>query len=113
MDRYQRVEKPREESPLGPNEIRITAQGKPRNYVTYALALLQVSIHPASSLAYYGPFGWRSFPGVEGKRISILVGFSPLIFFVRVQCRFHSIAVREPNRLFTVLGVSNLNYLLF
>jgi hypothetical protein len=80
MDRYQRVEKPREESPLGPNEIRITAQGKPRNYVTYALALLQVSIHPASSLAYYGPFGWRSFPGVEGKRISILVGFSPLIF---------------------------------
>ncbi|KAJ1270989.1 hypothetical protein BS78_06G094400 [Paspalum vaginatum] len=41
MDRYQRVEKPREESPIGANEIRITAQGRPRNYITYALALLQ------------------------------------------------------------------------
>jgi len=42
MDRYQRVEKQREESPIGANEIRITAQGRPRNYITYALALLQV-----------------------------------------------------------------------
>ncbi|TVU14511.1 hypothetical protein EJB05_37985 [Eragrostis curvula] len=41
MDRYQRVSKPREESPIAPNEIRITAQGRPRNYITYALALLQ------------------------------------------------------------------------
>ncbi|XP_062225649.1 uncharacterized protein LOC133924219 [Phragmites australis] len=41
MDRYQRVEKPREESLIGANEIRITAQGRPRNYITYALALLQ------------------------------------------------------------------------
>ncbi|OEL33465.1 hypothetical protein BAE44_0005516 [Dichanthelium oligosanthes] len=44
MDRYQRVEKPREESPIGANEIRITAQGRPRNYITYALALLQCRI---------------------------------------------------------------------
>ncbi|XP_066349734.1 uncharacterized protein [Miscanthus floridulus] len=42
MDRYHRVEKPREEeAPIGANEIRITAQGRPRNYITYALALLQ------------------------------------------------------------------------
>uniref|UniRef100_A0A453BZ63 DNA/RNA-binding protein Alba-like domain-containing protein n=1 Tax=Aegilops tauschii subsp. strangulata TaxID=200361 RepID=A0A453BZ63_AEGTS len=41
MDRYQRVEKPREEAPIGANEIRITAQGRTRNYITYALALLQ------------------------------------------------------------------------
>nr|CAB3497087.1 unnamed protein product [Digitaria exilis] len=41
MDRYQRVEKPREEAPIGANEIRITAQGRPRNYITYALNLLQ------------------------------------------------------------------------
>jgi hypothetical protein len=43
MDRYQRVEKPREDSSaIGANEIRITAQGRPRNYITYALAVLQV-----------------------------------------------------------------------
>jgi hypothetical protein len=43
MDRYQRVEKPREEAAIGANEIRITAQGRTRNYITYALALLQVN----------------------------------------------------------------------
>ncbi|KAL5214075.1 hypothetical protein ABZP36_003227 [Zizania latifolia] len=41
MDRYQRVEKPREVAAIGANEIRITAQGRTRNYITYALALLQ------------------------------------------------------------------------
>ncbi|KAM0909815.1 hypothetical protein ACQ4PT_014544 [Festuca glaucescens] len=42
MDRYQRVQKPRdEEAPIAANEIRITAQGRTRNYITYALALLQ------------------------------------------------------------------------
>jgi hypothetical protein len=47
MDRYHRVEKPREEeAPIGANEIRITAQGRPRNYITYALALLQVRVRP-------------------------------------------------------------------
>lgn len=43
MDRYQRVEKPREEAAIGPNEIRITAQGRTRNYISYALTLLQVN----------------------------------------------------------------------
>jgi hypothetical protein len=76
MDRYQRVEKPREESPLGTNEIRITAQGRPRNYITYALALLQVSLHAASSLAFLGPVRWRPFsPWREKKTISIWRGF--------------------------------------
>jgi ribonuclease P/MRP protein subunit RPP25 len=43
MDRYQRVQKPRdEEAPIAANEIRITAQGRTRNYITYAVALLQV-----------------------------------------------------------------------
>ena len=42
MDRYQRVEKPREEAPIKENEIRITTQGRMRNYITYATALLQV-----------------------------------------------------------------------
>ncbi|KAL5216011.1 hypothetical protein ABZP36_007412 [Zizania latifolia] len=41
MDRYQRVEKPREEAAIGANEIRVTAQGRTRNYITYALALLE------------------------------------------------------------------------
>ena len=42
MDRYQRVEKPRPESTINENEIRITAQGVIRNYISYASTLLQV-----------------------------------------------------------------------
>ncbi|KAK4782607.1 hypothetical protein SAY86_016709 [Trapa natans] len=41
MDRYQRVERPKHESPINDNEIRITAQGLIRNYVSYATTLLQ------------------------------------------------------------------------
>ncbi|CAK9323618.1 unnamed protein product [Citrullus colocynthis] len=41
MDRYQKVEKPKPESPINENEIRITSQGAIRNYITYASTLLQ------------------------------------------------------------------------
>ncbi|KAF7154778.1 hypothetical protein RHSIM_Rhsim01G0257500 [Rhododendron simsii] len=41
MDRYQKVEKPRPEVPINENEIRITASGLVRNYLTYATTLLQ------------------------------------------------------------------------
>lgn len=41
MDRYQRVEKPREETPINENEIRITTQGRMRSYITYATSLIQ------------------------------------------------------------------------
>uniref|UniRef100_A0A7N0R9N4 DNA/RNA-binding protein Alba-like domain-containing protein n=2 Tax=Kalanchoe fedtschenkoi TaxID=63787 RepID=A0A7N0R9N4_KALFE len=41
MDRYQRVEKPRPDSPIDANEIRITSQGRMRSYITYAMTLLQ------------------------------------------------------------------------
>ncbi|CAK9143832.1 unnamed protein product [Ilex paraguariensis] len=41
MDRYQRVEKPRVETPIDENEIRITSQGRMRSYITYAMGLLQ------------------------------------------------------------------------
>nr|GME15376.1 cold and drought-regulated protein CORA-like [Ipomoea batatas] len=41
MDRYQKVERPREETPMNENEIRITTQGRLRNYITYATSLLQ------------------------------------------------------------------------
>ncbi|KAL2236368.1 glycine-rich RNA-binding protein 8-like [Sesamum indicum] len=41
MDRYQKVEKPKPESPVNENEIRITSQGLVRNYVSYATTLLQ------------------------------------------------------------------------
>ncbi|TYJ08264.1 hypothetical protein E1A91_A11G062500v1 [Gossypium mustelinum] len=40
MDRYQRVEKPKAEIPIIENEIRITTQGRIRNYITYATTLL-------------------------------------------------------------------------
>ncbi|GER46080.1 alba DNA/RNA-binding protein [Striga asiatica] len=41
MDRYQKVEKPKPESPVNQNEIRITSQGLVRNYISYATTLLQ------------------------------------------------------------------------
>ncbi|KAE8706821.1 RNA-binding protein 39-like [Hibiscus syriacus] len=41
MDRYQRVEKPKAEIPINENEIRITTQGRMRNYITYATTLLR------------------------------------------------------------------------
>ncbi|KAJ7956954.1 Ribonuclease P protein subunit p25 [Quillaja saponaria] len=41
MDRYQRVEKPKAETPINENEIRVTTQGRMRNYITYAITLLQ------------------------------------------------------------------------
>ncbi|KAF7140784.1 hypothetical protein RHSIM_Rhsim06G0013500 [Rhododendron simsii] len=41
MDRYQKVEKPRAETPIDENEIRITSQGRMRSYITYAMTLLQ------------------------------------------------------------------------
>ncbi|KAI3797320.1 hypothetical protein L1987_32576 [Smallanthus sonchifolius] len=41
MDRYHKVEKPRAEQPIDENEIRITSQGRMRNYITYAISLLQ------------------------------------------------------------------------
>ncbi|KAL1533367.1 ribonuclease P [Salvia divinorum] len=41
MDRYQKVEKPKVETPIDENEIRITSQGRMRSYITYAMTLIQ------------------------------------------------------------------------
>lgn len=44
------MEKPKAEAtPINENEIRITAQGRMRNYITYATTLLQV---PPFSFSY-------------------------------------------------------------
>lgn len=42
MDRYQKVEKPKAETAISENELRITAQGRLRNYISYAISLFQV-----------------------------------------------------------------------
>lgn len=52
MDRYQKVEKPRAETPIDENEIRITSQGRMRNYITYAMTLLQVISPISLNLAF-------------------------------------------------------------
>jgi hypothetical protein len=64
MDRYLRVERPRPESAIEENEIRITAQGLIRNYVSYATSLLQVRafsprppLPPLCRLGLWMPFG--------------------------------------------------------
>ncbi|KAH8517711.1 hypothetical protein H0E87_005576 [Populus deltoides] len=41
MDRYTRVEKPKPESPINENEIRITSGGPLRNYISYGTSLIQ------------------------------------------------------------------------
>ncbi|RWW28502.1 hypothetical protein BHE74_00030030 [Ensete ventricosum] len=45
MDRYHKVEKPRQESAINENEIRITSQGIIRNYVSYATSLVLIFMH--------------------------------------------------------------------
>jgi hypothetical protein len=109
MDRYQRVEKPREETPLGPNEIRITAQGRPRNYITYALALLQVSLRAASSLAFLGPVRWRPFSPWRKKQ-SRFGGVSPILI-VCLGFSAASIPLHRASGIVVagVVMVSNLN----
>lgn len=43
MDKYRRVEKPKpQDETINENEIRITTQGKMRNYISYASSLFQV-----------------------------------------------------------------------
>ena len=42
MERYQRVEKPKTDTLIDENEIRITSQRRMRNYITYAMSLLHV-----------------------------------------------------------------------
>ena len=41
MEKYRRVETPKTESKINENEIRITAQGRARSYISYATNLLQ------------------------------------------------------------------------
>ncbi|KAL8146840.1 uncharacterized protein LOC141706002 [Apium graveolens] len=41
MDRYRKVQNPKAETAINENEIRITAKGLVRNYITYATSLLQ------------------------------------------------------------------------
>ncbi|KAK8944454.1 hypothetical protein KSP39_PZI007911 [Platanthera zijinensis] len=50
MDRYQRVEKPREETPINKNEIHITTQGRMHSYITYATSLIQEKGHRRQAL---------------------------------------------------------------
>ena len=43
MDKFVRVEKKKEDSPIGENEVRVTAVGRLYNYVNYAATLYNVS----------------------------------------------------------------------
>uniref|UniRef100_A0A804MJX3 DNA/RNA-binding protein Alba-like domain-containing protein n=1 Tax=Zea mays TaxID=4577 RepID=A0A804MJX3_MAIZE len=54
MDRYQRVEKPRNDTPISQNEIRITTQGRMRNYISYGMSLLEENGHDEISIKAMG-----------------------------------------------------------
>ena len=41
MDKYVRVDRPRVETPILPNEVRITSSGKMRHYISYATSLFE------------------------------------------------------------------------
>ena len=53
MDRYQRAEKPKANTPIDENEIQITSQGRMRNYITYDMSLLHVYLSLSLSLSFY------------------------------------------------------------
>ncbi|RZS06118.1 hypothetical protein BHM03_00036724 [Ensete ventricosum] len=80
MDRYQKVEKPRPESVIKENEIRITSQGVVRNYVSYATSLLQAWI-PLSR--------W-------------ILSFFGVISPISHRCRFYFLTLLEINGLLAV-----------
>jgi hypothetical protein len=46
MDKYEKIEKPREEAEIKDNEIRITTKGKMRNSISYATTLFKVRAFP-------------------------------------------------------------------
>jgi len=52
MDKYVRVEKPKRDDPIQPNEIRVTSQGKTKSYVSYALSLLTDAEKPADAIVF-------------------------------------------------------------
>lgn len=54
MDRYYRVEKPRNEAPISDNEIRITAMGRMRNYIGYGMSLLEENGHDEITIKAMG-----------------------------------------------------------
>ncbi|XP_066334628.1 uncharacterized protein [Miscanthus floridulus] len=54
MDRYHRVEKPRNDTPISQNEIRITTQGRMRNYISYGMSLLEENGHDEISIKAMG-----------------------------------------------------------
>ena len=56
MEQYVKVEKPKVETPIDENEIRITSQGRMRNYISYAMTLLQVYIFSGTLCAQGYPF---------------------------------------------------------
>ncbi|RWW32589.1 hypothetical protein BHE74_00029625 [Ensete ventricosum] len=80
MDRYQKVEKPRPESVIKENEIRITSQGVVRNYVSYATSLLQAWI-PLSR--------W-------------ILSFFGVISPISHRCRFYFLTLLEINGLLAI-----------
>ena len=53
MERYQRVEKPKTDTLIDENEIRITSQRRMRNYITYAMSLLHVFLSLSLSMFFY------------------------------------------------------------
>lgn len=73
MDRYQRVEKPKPESPINENEIRITTQGVIRNYISYATTLLQVIF-----VSVLSPCIWLASPSSSSSSSSPCSSVNPL-----------------------------------
>ncbi|GKD74857.1 ribonuclease P protein subunit p25-like protein [Tanacetum coccineum] len=74
MDWYQRVENPRAEQPIQENEIQITSQGRMRNYITYAMTLLEAFVEK-DWLAFGHPFaeraGLSSFSGSDNMPLKL------------------------------------------
>ncbi|KAJ9176049.1 hypothetical protein P3X46_011399 [Hevea brasiliensis] len=72
MDRYTRVEKPKPESPINENEIRITSGGPVRNYISYATSLLQEKHVREVVLKAMGQAISKTVSISEGIKVSVL-----------------------------------------
>lgn len=70
---FKRVTKPKDAEEIKPNEIRITSQGRPRNYISYAVSLFEPSQEPQQPAATaYDTVVFKAMRRAINKAVSIV-----------------------------------------
>ncbi|KAF5741253.1 hypothetical protein HS088_TW10G00249 [Tripterygium wilfordii] len=95
MDRYQRVEKPKPESPISENEIRITSQGLIRNYISYATTLIMEKRGKRDCFEGNGPSNQQDSGHYRDIEVLLLDNFDILCMSEKLVNRYQAPSVVE------------------